>query len=89
MPLPSWLYGNALGNIGDAAGTFPPPPVFKVLGNIGERTAEPTAPYIGAFGPRSVTGQLPQILLYAGSAQRHRARTRIAGWTARPGAGSV
>ncbi len=56
MPLPSWLYGNALGNIGDAAGTFPPPPVFKVLGNIGERTAEPTAPYIGAFGPRSVTG---------------------------------
>lgn len=56
MPVPSWLYGNTLGNIGAAAGTFPPPPVFKVLGNIGERGSEPTAPYIGALGPRSVTG---------------------------------
>jgi len=55
MPVPSWLYGNTLGNIGAAAGTFPAPPVFRTLGDIGNR-GEPTAPYIGALGPRSVTG---------------------------------
>jgi hypothetical protein len=47
--------GNTLGNLGAAAGTFPAPPVFRTLGDIGNR-GEPTAPYIGALGPRSVTG---------------------------------
>jgi hypothetical protein len=55
MPVPRWLYGNTLGNLGSAAGTFPAPPVFRALGDIGNR-GEPTSPYIGALGPRVVTG---------------------------------
>ena len=47
-------FDNNANLLGTAAGTFPPPPMFKVLGNLGD--PEPTAPYIGAFGPRSVTG---------------------------------
>lgn len=60
MPVPSWMLpigsGNTLGNIGAAAGTFPPGPVFNTLDRLGAARGEPTAPYIGALGPRSVTG---------------------------------
>lgn len=52
----SWPIGNTLDNMGAAAGTFPPSPVFNTLDRLGAARGEPTAPYIGALGPRSVTG---------------------------------
>jgi hypothetical protein len=55
MPVKSWR-DSTLNNLGAAAGTFPPGPVFSTLDRLGATQAEPTAPYIGAFGPRSVTG---------------------------------
>jgi hypothetical protein len=56
MPVyPQWM-GNTIGKIGAAAGTFPPGPVFNTLDRLGAQRGEPTAPYIGALGPRSVTG---------------------------------
>jgi len=57
MPVyPQWTttLGNMGDNVGAAAGTFPAPPVFKTLGDLNR--GEPTAPYIGALGARSVTG---------------------------------
>ena len=52
----SWPIGNTLDNMGAAAGTFPPGPVFNTLDRLGAQRGESTAPYIGALGPRSVTG---------------------------------
>jgi hypothetical protein len=52
----SWPIGNTLENMGAAAGTFPPPPVFNTLDRLGAANQPSLAPYIGALGPRSVTG---------------------------------